>query len=228
MALERSRIRALCFDVDGTLRDTDDSIVNRLASLLRPARFLFKDRDPRLFARRLLMAAEDPATLLYRLPDWLQIDHHLARGSDWLHQTGFSRAKGPYLLIEGVQDLLASLSSEYPLSVVSARGRHGTQAFLDYFGLTRYFTAVASSQTCRHTKPYPDPVLWAAERMSVPPEACLMIGDTTVDMRAGKAAGAQAVGVLCGFGERGELLRSGADMILETTPELARILLKPA
>ena len=36
-----------------------------------------------------------------------------------------------------------------------------------------------------------------------------MIGDTTVDIRAGRSAGAQTVGVLCGFGEENELRRIG-------------------
>jgi phosphoglycolate phosphatase-like HAD superfamily hydrolase len=61
--------------------------------------------------------------------------------------------------------------------------------------------------------------------MSVAPESCLMIGDTTVDMRAGKSAGAQTVGVLCGFGEEEELKRTGADLILKSTAELMGVLL---
>ena len=64
---------------------------------------------------------------------------------------------------------------------------------------------------------YPDPILFVARQMGVSPEACLMIGDTTVDMRAGRAAGAITVGVLCGFGQEVELLRAGADLILPTT-----------
>ena len=51
-----------------------------------------------------------------------------------------------------------------------------------------------------------------------------MIGDTTVDMRAGKSAGAQTVGVLCGFGEEIELNQMGADVILEDTTKLLKIL----
>ena len=53
-----------------------------------------------------------------------------------------------------------------------------------------------------------------------------MIGDTTVDIRAGISAGAQAVGVLCGFGEEPELLKMGAKLILKNTSELTDILLK--
>jgi phosphoglycolate phosphatase-like HAD superfamily hydrolase len=61
--------------------------------------------------------------------------------------------------------------------------------------------------------------------MGVDPGACLMIGDTSFDIRAGRAAGAQTVGVLCGFGQEAELHRQGADLILPTTPHLADILL---
>ena len=51
-----------------------------------------------------------------------------------------------------------------------------------------------------------------------------MVGDTTVDVLAGKRAGAQTVGVLCGFGERAELERVGAGVVLEDTSLLAGVL----
>jgi phosphoglycolate phosphatase len=89
----------------------------------------------------------------------------------------------------------------------------------------KYFDAVITGQSAERTKPYPDPILLAAKRMGVKPDECLMIGDTTVDIRAGKSAGAQSVGVLCGFGEEPELRRMGADMILNTTSDLAGLLL---
>jgi len=85
------------------------------------------------------------------------------------------------------------------------------------------FKLVVSAQTAPHTKPYPDPVLLAAKTLGLPPENCVMVGDTTVDILAGKRAGAQAIGVLCGFGERAELEQCGADLILEQTADLARV-----
>ena len=45
MPLDISRIQALCFDVDGTLRDTDDQMVLRFSRRLQPVRFLFPGRD---------------------------------------------------------------------------------------------------------------------------------------------------------------------------------------
>ena len=121
-------------------------------------------------------------------------------------------------------ETLETLSQRYPLAVVSARDTRTTMEFLDQFNLTGYFKCLATDQTCEHTKPYPDPILWAAREMGVSPEACLMVGDTTVDMRAGKAAGAQTVGVLCGFGEEHELLEHGANAILPMTADLVEIL----
>ena len=223
MRVDVSRVRALCFDVDGTLRDTDDQMVSRLAGLLRPVSFLFSNRDPLPFARRAVMALEDPGTFLHGLPDRLDIDHHLARLAEALARRGSGRAE-QFLLIDGVQETLDHLQPRYPMGIITARGQRSTLAFLDHFDLGQYFQTVVTSLTCRHTKPYPDPILWAAQQMGVPPSACLMIGDTTVDIRAGKAAGAQTVGLLCGFGEDHELRQSGADAILPSIADLVALL----
>jgi phosphoglycolate phosphatase len=73
-------------------------------------------------------------------------------------------------------------------------------------------------------KPHPQPLFFAAKAMGVEPAECLMIGDTTIDIRTGVSAGAQTVGVLCGFGTEGELRRSGAGLILRTTSDLLAVL----
>lgn len=225
MSLDRSRIQALCFDIDGTLRDTDDQYVARLARLLQVFRILLPQRDAHRAARRILMRLETPANLLYGLSDRLGIDGRLAALGN-----RFSRHRPPGNLrnasvVPGAQNSLTQLAEHYPMAIVSARGQRGTVGFLEQFDLDGFFHCVASAQTCQRTKPHPAPVLWAAEQMGVPPQACLMIGDTTVDMIAGKAAGAQAVGVLSGFGEREELLTSGADIILDSVAELPTALL---
>ncbi len=223
MALDISRVQALCFDVDGTLSDTDDMMVSHLARWLKPLRFFFPCQDPVRLARRLVMASEAPANLLIGLLDRAGLDDEIIALVDRLAR--FSQKTRHFFLIAGVREMLAGLAGRYPLAVVSARDERTTRLFLEQFDLLPFFRCVATAVTCQHTKPYPDPILWAAAQMGVSPTACLMIGDTTVDIRAGKAAGAQTVGVLCGFGERAELERCGADLILETTPQLLSVLL---
>ena len=219
MSLDLSRIKALCFDVDGTLSDTDDLYV-KITALFFP-RFLF--RDPIRVARRFVMWVEAPGNALLGLADTLGIDDEMIAVINW-----FSRRRrylpGNFLLVPGVDEMLKQLHGCYPMAVVSARDESGTMAFLEQFDLIQYFDVVVTGLSAKHTKPYPDPILLAARRMNVAPENCLMIGDTTVDIRAGKSAGAQAVGVLCGFGEEPELKKMGADMILEDTTKLTKIL----
>lgn len=225
MSLDLSRIRALCFDVDGTLSDTDDLYVQRLVNLLRPLGFLIRD-IPRL-ARRLVMWMEAPGNALLGLADTFGIDDEMVAVIDWMSRRR-KKAWKKFLLVPGVDDMLSALHGRYPMAVVSARDEANTRRFLEQFGLTDYFDAIVTALSAEHTKPYPDPVLLAAEKMGVAPHHCLMIGDTTVDIRAGKAAGAQTIGVLCGFGEEGELKRLGADLILASTADLKALLLPAA
>jgi N-acetyl-D-muramate 6-phosphate phosphatase len=159
--------------------------------------------------------------------DTIGMDDEIIALIEWLsRRRTLSASAKKFLLIQGVGEMLAHLHGNYPMAVVSARDEKGTMRFLEQFDLVKYFDVVVTGQSARYTKPYPDPILFAAQRMSVKPEECLMIGDTTVDMRAGTSAGAQAVGVLCGFGEEPELLKMGAKLILKNTSELTNILLK--
>jgi phosphoglycolate phosphatase-like HAD superfamily hydrolase len=225
MPLDIPRIRALCFDVDGTLSDTDDQFEQKIERFLKPFKFLFRDHNPRPFARKLVMFTEAPGNFLIGIPDKLHLDDELAAIGDYIFRRGHNQKKGGFLLIPGIIETLTNLNPHYPMSVVSARGGKSTQIFLDQFELNPFFQAIATAQTCEYTKPYPDPILWVAEQMGVTPEECLMIGDTTVDIRAAKAAGAQSVGVLCGFGEENELIGASADLILASTAQLPEILL---
>ncbi|MCX8025010.1 MAG: HAD-IA family hydrolase, partial [Thermanaerothrix sp.] len=92
------------------------------------------------------------------------------------------------------------------------------------YQLGHFFRIVVTAQTTPHTKPFPDPILWAATAMGVDPYTCLIVGDTPPDIHAAKAAGAQAVGVLCGFGTERELRRAGADLILPSPVHLISFL----
>lgn len=224
MSLDVSRIRALCFDVDGTLSDTDDQFVQKIERILLPFKFLFHEQNPRPFARRIVMFTETPGNFLIGIPDRLRIDEELAAIGDFFFRRGHKKP-GSFLIIPGVEKTLQKLSPHFPMSVVSARGGRSTQIFLDQFELTSFFQAIATAHTCEHTKPYPDPIVWTANQLSVQPSECLMIGDTTIDIRAAKAAGAQSIGVLCGFGRERELREAGADAILESTSQLPDVLL---
>ncbi|MBP8251588.1 MAG: HAD family hydrolase [Herpetosiphon sp.] len=225
MNFDPSRVQALIFDVDGTLRDTDDELVNRVAGLLKPIQRWLPFQNPRHTARRIVMHIEDPAQIMLYIPDRLGIDRYtFALVTHIRRLIWHTKPKHDYRVIAGVKFMLEQLAGRYPLAVASAGPQESVHAFLETTGLHGYFQCVASALTCHYTKPYPDPLWWCANRLHVASQHCVMIGDTTVDMRAGQAAGMQTIGVLCGFGEHDELERSGASLITGSTANVRALL----
>lgn len=224
MPIDLARVKGLCFDVDGTISDTDDYWESIITRALGPFRFLFKKGNPQPFARWLLMVTESPMNGFYHWLDSHSLDDNVARLLNWLTHMRQGK-KYTFWLMRGTLELLNAVQERYPLSVVSARDSETTARFLEQFNLGRFFRVVVTSQTCEFTKPFPQPVIYAAEAMGVAPGDCVMIGDTTVDILAGNRAGAQTVGVLCGFGTEDELRKAGADLIVRDLEELYRELL---
>ena len=90
--------------------------------------------------------------------------------------------------------------------------------------VARYMHEFVGGQDTVRFKPHPAPLNLAAHKLGVPIGRCLMVGDTTVDIRAARRAGAWSVGVLCGLGSQDELARAGAHIILNSTTELSDLL----
>lgn len=225
MTIDFTKVKAICFDVDGTLSDTDDLWVSKFINILRPVKGIVGEIRLQKWGRLLVMTMETPGNLIYEMLDRLHLDDDVARLYNWMAMKKIGRKPKNFWIIPNVREMLVQLHNQYPMAVVSARDEAGTFRFMEQFELFSYFKTVVTSQTCVYTKPFPDPIHWAAEKMGVAAENCLMVGDTTVDIRAGRAAGAQTVGVLCGFGTERELRRAGADLILSSTHELLDLLL---
>jgi phosphoglycolate phosphatase-like HAD superfamily hydrolase len=85
-------------------------------------------------------------------------------------------------------------------------------------------TAVARPDGSLRPKPFPDTLLKACEKLSLAPWECVYVGDTTSDIRTGKAAKMATVGVLTGVGTREEFFREAADAIIENLSGLISIM----
>jgi len=235
MPLDLSRVRALCFDVDGTLADTDDHLVAQLAAWLDTIPGVSGRRGERV-ARQVVMGLETPVHGAYALLDRLGLDTPIdklrtrlktmkQRQADPAHtRNPEALDEVPHEMVAGVQEMLHKLAAHYPMVTISTGSAPRVERFLAHYGVRDLFTAVIGSQTTRRMKPHPEPLFYAAEKMGLEPAHCLMIGDTTIDVRTGVSAGAQTVAVLCGFGTEGELREAGAGMILRTTSDLLAVL----
>ena len=213
-----TEVKAILFDLDGTLIDTDDAMIERAAKWLQPLAQLFPQSDPERVLRRAIMASEGPTNAFLTFMDILGLDDELFALGDRLRRLRGLRTPANFQPVDGAVEAVRELSGRYPLGVVTTRSRRDAQAFLEQHALADCFSVVVTHEDTWRLKPHPEPIRYAAKQLGVTVGRCLMVGDTSLDVRAAEAAGACAVGVLCGFGERGDL--AGADLILENTAEL--------
>ncbi|MCS7039303.1 MAG: AI-2E family transporter [Anaerolineae bacterium] len=215
-------VAGILFDLDGTLADTDDTLIAELAARLGRWRRLFPQGDPRPFLRHLVVMAEGPVNGLITQLDRLGLDDEAFRLSRWFARLLGQRRAEDMVLIPGVEATLQRLKPTYRLALVTTRDREAVGHFLQRNGLADLFDAVVTRDDVRRLKPHPEPVILAAQRLGLTPQECLMVGDTAVDIQAGGAAGARTVGVLCGFGQERDL--ADADRVLPTTADLDGLL----
>jgi len=214
-------VRAILFDLDGTLLDTDDMLVERMATRLQPVAFLDRLYDSKRLARRFVMAVEGPFNFMMTLTDAIRLDNKFLSFGEWLRRVYGQRDPAHYVAVDGVVQFIQESSQAYDLAIITTRNRRDTIRFVEEFGLQDCFKALVTRQDVKRLKPHPEPIVRAARQLGYSPEQCIVVGDTTVDIRAGKRARALTVGVLCGFGERPELERLDPDLIVGTTMQLA-------
>ncbi len=87
-------------------------------------------------------------------------------------------------------------------------------------GLEMQIKAVVTADDVQHKKPSAEPLTRCSQQLGVPPERCAYVGDTRVDIRAGKAAGMKTVGVLTGFDDYDAFTKERPDVILNSIAQL--------
>jgi len=213
-------IDAVLFDLDGTLMDTDDQVVEEAALRLQRLNWPWLYRN----ARRLVMLAETPANALMTALDIVGLDAPLLGLWKWLRSLRGAREEPDYRLVEGAKAVLIALKVCHKLGVVTTRGREDAEVFLAQHSLCEMFDVVVTREDTWRLKPHPAPIYKAAGLLGVPAKRCAMVGDTVVDVRSARRAGARAVAVTCGFGDRRELERAEADVVLDEISDLTSLL----
>jgi len=91
---------------------------------------------------------------------------------------------------------------------------------LKEFGLEGYFQAVVTACDKFSPKPSPEALIECSRKLGVKTSECAVVGDSTVDIEAGRAAGAKTVAVLSGIFSRDELKKEKPDLILASVRKL--------
>ncbi|MBZ5594500.1 MAG: HAD family hydrolase [Acidobacteriia bacterium] len=118
----------------------------------------------------------------------------------------------------GAREALAVLGGRK--STATTKSTEGTRLVLEHFGLLPYFDHVQGSDGM-HYKPAPDVVLAAMAALGAKQAECLMVGDSSADMEAGRRAGVKICAVRYGYGDPVELGKWEPDHWISDLRELA-------
>ena len=91
-------------------------------------------------------------------------------------------------------------------------------------GLDHLLEVIVTADDVQNKKPSPEPLVQCSEKLGVPLKKCVYVGDTRVDIRAGKAAGMKTVGVLTGFDDYDALKNELPDAIINSIAQLNELL----
>lgn len=207
-------LKAVLFDLDGTVIDSVDHIVACWQHTVRAClgREIGREEVLRTLGRALLECFEEVAP--GRSGEMREVYRAYQVQT---HDTMVMPVPGAVETLERLKaaGLLLGLATSKPLQVA-----HEGMAL---FNLAPLFdTLVTYEDTSRH-KPYPDPVLVACERLGVEAGDALYVGDAVVDIQAGKAAGSRTAGVTWGAASRDDLLAAGPDYVISEIGELLAI-----
>jgi phosphoglycolate phosphatase len=220
-------LRAVLFDLDGTLMDTADDItviLNRalaeqhLGSLPpNQVRELIGRGIPTLIARAVerlgrVTDAASQAALLERF-----YFHH-----DWLYRLDERRAS----LYPDVAEVLERLHGlGLKLAVVTNKKRDFAVDLLARSGLSAWIHVVVGGDSCARGKPDPQPLHFACDAVHVDPSRALMVGDSLTDVLAARAAGMPVVCVPYGYNEGRDPHTLPCDAFIDTLADLPGLLL---
>lgn len=126
----------------------------------------------------------------------------------------------------GVDILLGALQARtIPWGIVTNKSRRFTEPLVRGMALLRGAAAVVSGDTTAHSKPHPLPLLHAAQQMGLSPQDCIYVGDDERDVCAGKAAGMRTVAARYGYlGAGTDVHHWGADAYIDFPAALLQLL----
>src|SRR5215813_10388867 len=129
-------------------------------------------------------------------------------------------------LYPGVTATLHALAS-LRFGVVTTKAQEQAEAVLHHLHLASFFQHIQGWVPGLQLKPAPDSVIAALAALGCTPQQALMVGDTTADILAGKAAGLKTCAVTYGFGALEELQHCQPDYMIDTFSDLARLVEAP-
>ncbi len=209
-------VRAVLFDLDGTLIDTLADLANASNAVLAKYGLPVHDRQRyRQFvgngARNLMQRSSGTA-------DSVILETLYADFIQEYDRTCLNEARA----YDGVEDTLDRLlQNGYRLGVVTNKPHAQAVRLIKHLFGDRFGCVFGGCETYPR-KPDPASVYLAADALGVSVEECLFVGDSDVDVLTAHTVGIPCVGCTFGFRGKEELERAGADYLIDSFQQLQK------
>jgi len=207
---------AILFDIDGTLLDTQDFILqafNHTLSLHGEGPVSWDQLrhvlgKPLVECYQAVSASEDVQKFLPAHREFQERNLHLSK---------------PF---PGAKETLEALKRHgIIMAAVTTRGSKTAGSALELAELLPYLKLMITADDVQHCKPHPEALLKALDALNILPSRAVMVGDTSADVFAGKNAGTATVGVSYGF--HGDYIKeSEPDFIIHHIQDILSIALR--
>ena len=214
-----TQIKAVVFDMDGVLIDSEQYYQDRLMEYFRAMKV---DLPPQRL--NLLVGANGKMNLWPKILEGIELpqpyDEFMVGMREYRHAQRIEDYQA--LLFPGVEETLKALKAQgKKLALASSSSFAMIEKMLSDTGLYPYFELVTSGGMFKESKPNPEIYLFTAEKLKLDPRQCVVVEDSPYGIQAGVSAG---MTVIARQGERFPMDQSKAHYFVKQLPEILAIL----
>ncbi len=222
---QKLKVKAVIFDLDGTLIDSIDIyfriVENALERLEMPP-----------VSRSKILAAAESEDFKWELvlPREVRRRRENIIDEAWavINEIAPRMFADDLDIIEGADGALKMASANgLKIGLVTSTQKHYLETKmvpLKNADVDKLIEVIITSDDVKERKPAPEALIMCAQQLELEPDSCVYVGDTTTDMKSGKAAGMHTIGVLTGFDDYEALNNEQPDAIIDSIRNLSEIL----
>ncbi len=210
-----SKLKAIIFDLDGLLVDTEPLWVKAYAKWLKKHN---AKNDPVIYKKMIGRGLKENMIMAKK---YLGVKGEAENLLGDLREILYNLvSQKEDILMPGVLELLPKLKT-YKLAVTTGgHNQKGAEKMLIDSGVRKYFETVVSSDDVKRGKPAPDVYFEAARQLGVKLQSCVVIEDSVNGVEAGISAGMSVIGVNANLQDRNALAEAGADKVYSSLKEV--------
>ena len=236
-ALNKQPVKAVLFDLDGTLIDSVPDLAAAIDLMLQSMgksavgevkvnRWV--GNGAAALVKRALMNADDGDVVHQaRFNNELEDEEYAAAYPifEFAYAKRLTRATGLY---DGVLPILSQLSStNIKLALITNKPRRFTLPLLKALNIAHYFSDVICGDDLKYKKPHALPVLTSLKNLGIKAEQAIMVGDSISDIKSAQGANVKTVAVTYGYNHGRSIMDEGnearADVFIDNMTQLLKV-----